>query len=139
MRCLIIGLGNFGRTLAEELTNMGHDVMGVDKSEQCVDEMKDKIEVAYIMDATEKYSLRELPLDTIDCVVVSLGQSMEQSLRIVATLKELSVRNIYARALDATHRSILGVMNVHEIFIPESYAARVFAQRMSDGEKIGLE
>ena len=47
MRFLVIGLGNFGRTLAEELTDNGHDVIGVDSLEHRVEEVKDRISVAY--------------------------------------------------------------------------------------------
>ena len=41
MRFLVIGLGNFCRTLAEELTDNGHDVIGVDTLEHRVEEVKD--------------------------------------------------------------------------------------------------
>lgn len=132
MKYLIIGLGNFGKTLAETLTDKGHDVIGVDYSEHRIDDIKDRISVAYIMDATERTALRALPLDEIDCAIVAIGQNMDHSLRTVAALKELSVNKIYARALDDTHRSILHAMNIQKIFIPETYAARIFADKLID-------
>lgn len=134
MKYLVIGLGNFGKTLAKELTDRGHDVIGVDCNEHCVDEVKDRISVAYILDATERMALQALPLDEIDCAVVAIGQSMDYSLRAVAALKELSVKKIYARALDSTHKSILDAMNIQKIFIPESYAARIFADKFADND-----
>lgn len=130
MKCLIIGLGIFGKTLAEALTDKGHEVIGVDSDEHRVEEVKDCISVAYIMDATERVALKELPLDELDCAIVAIGQSMDHSLRAVAALRELSVSKIYARALDQTHLSILRAMNIQKIFIPESYAARIFAERL---------
>ena len=130
MKYLIIGLGNFGSTLASTLTDMGHSVIGVDCNEHCIEEIKDRIDLAYIMDATERVSLRSLPLDEIDCVIVAIGQSMDSSLRAVASLKELKVKNIIARALDTTHSSILRAMDIKKILIPESYAARIFAEKI---------
>ncbi|MBE6287541.1 MAG: TrkA family potassium uptake protein [Mediterranea massiliensis] len=129
MKYLIIGLGNFGKTLAEELTDKGHDVIGVDINKHCVESIKDRIAVAYIMDTTERSALKALPLHEIDSVVVAIGQSMDHSLRTVAALKELKVSSIYARALDQTHQSILQAMNIDKVFIPECYAARLFADR----------
>lgn len=134
MKYIVIGLGNFGTTLACRLTDMGHEVIGVDSNEHRIDDIKDRISVAYIMDATEKVALRSLPLDDVDCVIVSIGQSMDCSLRIVAILKELSVKLIYARALDLTHKSILTAMNIQKIFIPESMAAEIIAQEFSTQE-----
>lgn len=132
MKCLIIGLGNFGKTLAEELTDKGHEVIGVDANEQRVDEVKDRISVAYIMNATEPLVLKALPLDEMDCAIVAVGQDMEHSLRVVAALKELKVPRIYARAIDSVHMSILRAMNIQKIFMPECYAARLFAEKLSD-------
>lgn len=135
MKYLIIGLGNFGKTLAEELIDKGHEVIGVDNNEHIVDNIKDRISLAYILDTTERSSLKALPLDEIDCAIVAIGQSMDSSLRTVAALKELSVKRIYARALDETHQSILGAMNIEKIFIPECYAARIFAEKFSSDIK----
>ena len=131
MKYLIIGLGNFGSTLACKLTDMGHDVIGVDSDEHRIEEIKEKIAVSYIMDATEKGALKTLPLDDIDCAVVAIGQSMDSALRAVASLKELKVSPIYARALDLTHKSILTAMNIQKIFIPESFAAEIIAEKMA--------
>lgn len=131
MKYIVIGLGNFGTTLACRLTDMGHEVIGVDSNEHRIDDIKDRISVAYIMDATEKVALKSLPLDEVDCVIVSIGQSMDCSLRIVAILKELKVKLIYARALDLTHKSILTAMNIQKIFIPESMAAEIIAAEFS--------
>lgn len=132
MKYLIIGLGNFGKTLAEELTDKGHEVIGVDDNEQRVDEVKDRISIAYIMNATEPLVLKALPLDEMDCAIVAVGRDMEHSLRVVAALKELKVPRIYARAIDSVHMSILRAMNIQKIFMPECYAARLFAGKLSD-------
>lgn len=130
MKYLVIGLGNFGRTLAEELTDLGHEVIGVDTVEQRADIVKDRISVTYIMDATDAVGLRSLPLNQIDQAIVAIGQSMDYSLRVVAALKEQGVAHIAARAIDQVHRSILRAMGVTQIFIPETFAARTIAARL---------
>lgn len=138
MKYLVIGLGNFGSTLACKLTDMGHDVIGVDNNEHHVEEIKDRVSVAYIMDASDKVALKSLPLNDIDCAVVAIGQSMDCSLRTVAALKELKVSQIYARALDPTHRSILQAMNIQKIFIPESFAAKIIVDRFTTDDSMEL-
>ena len=53
MKYLIIGLGNFGKTLAEDLTDNGNEVIGIDNDERKIEDVKDRISLSYIMDATE--------------------------------------------------------------------------------------
>ncbi|MBE6188864.1 MAG: TrkA family potassium uptake protein [Alistipes sp.] len=132
MKYLVIGLGNFGMTLAQTLTDNGHEVIGVDSDPIRIEQIKDRIAFAYIMDATSAVALRSLPLTDIDYAVVAIGQSMDHSLRTVAALKSLNVENIYARALDTVHKSILEAMSISKIFIPESYAAKLFADKLND-------
>ena len=43
MKYIIIGLGNFGASLAEKLTEMGNEVIGVDVSMSKVEAIKDRI------------------------------------------------------------------------------------------------
>ena len=132
MKYLVIGLGNFGQTLAQTLTDNGHEVIGVDLLSRNIEQIKDRIAFSYILDATDPLALRSLPLTQVDCTVVAIGQSMDHSLRAVAALKSLNVETIYARALDTVHKSILEAMNISKIFIPESYAAKLFAQKLND-------
>lgn len=139
MRYLIIGLGTFGRRLAEELTDNGHDVVVVDSNRHRVEYIKERVSVAYIMDASEKEALKSLPLAEFDCAVVTIGRSMESSLRTVAALKQLGVKKIYARAVDHTHKSILVAMEIHKIFIPESYSARIFSGKIVGDEDFIME
>ena len=124
-------MGNFGSTLAQTLTDNGHEVIGIDIDSHNVELIKNRIAFAYIMDATNHLALRSLPLSDIDCTVVAIGQSMDHSLRTVAALKQMNIGTIYARALDSTHKSILEAMNVSKIFIPESYAAKLFADKFT--------
>lgn len=130
MKYLVIGMGNFGNTLACKLTDLGHDVIGVDINEHHIEDIKDRISIAYIMDATDKAALRSLPLDDIDYAVVAIGQSMESSLRATAALKELGVSDVFVRAIDLTHHSILRAMGIQKIFIPESLAASLLAEKL---------
>ena len=51
MKYIIIGLGNYGGGLAEELMAIGHEVIGVDQNEGRVDNLKDKITTAFVLDA----------------------------------------------------------------------------------------
>ena len=73
MKYIIIGLGNYGGGLAEELMAIGHEVIGVDQNEGRVDNLKDKITTAFVLDATDELALETLPLREIDVVIVALG------------------------------------------------------------------
>lgn len=46
MKYIIIGLGNYGHVLAEELSALGHEIIGADISESRVDSIKDKVATA---------------------------------------------------------------------------------------------
>lgn len=43
MKYIIIGLGNYGHVLAEELSALGHEIIGADISESRVDSIKDRL------------------------------------------------------------------------------------------------
>lgn len=107
MKYIIIGLGNYGSVLAEELTVLGHEVIGADYTEQRVDAIKDKIATAFVLDATDDISLNALPLNKVDIVIVAIGENFGASVRVVALLKQRKVEHIYARAIDDLHKTVL--------------------------------
>lgn len=124
MKYIVIGLGNYGYVLATELTSMGHEVIGADIKESRVESIKEQIATAFILDATDEYALSSLPLDSVDAVVVAIGEDFGSSIRVVAQLKQKKVKHIFARAIDNIHKSVLEAFEVDKVLTPEEDAAR---------------
>lgn len=136
MKYLIIGLGIYGENLARDLTDMGHEVIGVDIDHTHVDTVKDYISTVYIIDATEESALAVLPLDNIDLAIVAIGENFGASIRTVALLKKAGVKHIYARAIDRLHESILESFGLDRIITPEQRAAADLTHEMQLGTDI---
>lgn len=136
MRYLIIGLGIYGSNLARDLTDMGHEIIGADNRRQNVDAIKDYISTAYCIDATEESSLSLLPLNNVDLVIVAIGENFGASIKVVALLKKLGVKHIYARAIDRLHESILEGFDIDRIVTPEQRAARDLSHEMALGVEV---
>ena len=136
MKYIIIGLGNYGHVLAEELSALGHEVIGADISSARVDGLKDKIATAFVIDATDEQALSVLPLNSVDVVIVAIGENFGASIRVVALLKQKKVKRIYARAIDAIHRSVLDAFGLERILTPEEDAARGLVHLLEFGADI---
>lgn len=135
MRYLILGLGIYGSNLARDLTDMGYEVIGADRSAAIVDSIKDYISTAYIIDSTDESALAALPITGVDLVIVAIGENFGASVKTVAILKKLGVKHIYARAADPLHRSILEAMKIDRILTPEQRAARDLSMEMALGHQ----
>lgn len=133
MRYLIIGLGIYGSNLAVDLTEMGHEVIGADRSGTIVESIKDFISTAYILDSTDRMALSALPLKNVDTVIVAIGENFGASIRTVALLKELNVPHIFARAIDPLHESILQGFHIDRILTPEQRAASDLTHELEFG------
>lgn len=136
MRYLIIGLGIYGSNLAIDLTNMGHEVIGADVNPSLVEQIKDYISTAYIIDSTDEISLGMLPLKNVDLVIVAIGENFGASIKTVALLKKSGVEHIFARAIDKLHESILEGFNIDRILTPEQRAAMDLVNEMGVGSDI---
>ena len=123
MRYLIIGLGIYGENLARDLTAMGHEVIGADRSQSQVEALKEYISTVYLIDSTEESQLSVLPLRNVDLVIVAIGENFGASIKTVALLKKAGVEHIYARAIDTLHEAILESFNIDRIITPEQRAA----------------
>lgn len=131
MRYLIIGLGIYGSNLARDLTDMGHEVIGADFKAANVDAIKDYITTAYNLDTTDEAALSALPVKNVDLVIVAIGENFGASIKTVAILRKMGVENIYARAIDELHQSILEGLKVKRILAPEQRAAHDLVNEIS--------
>lgn len=136
MKYVVIGLGNFGSVLAEELSMLGHEVIGADINGSNVDRLKDKIATVFKVDATDPPSILSLPLKNVDVVIVTVGENFGASVKIVALLKKAAVKSIYARAIDEIHEEILRAFDVERILKPEADSARQFVQSLDLGVEV---
>ena len=62
MKFVIIGVGQFGRALALQLSSSGYEVTIVDEREAVIQELKDSVAYALVGDATDMRVLRQLEL-----------------------------------------------------------------------------
>lgn len=136
MRYLIIGLGIYGSNLARDLTDMGHEIIGADNCRQNVDAIKDYISTAYCIDASDEAELSLLPLNNVDLVIVAIGENFGASIKVVALLKKMGVKHIYARAIDRLHESILQSFEIDRIVTPEQRAARDLSEELALGVSV---
>lgn len=134
MKYIVIGLGNFGSVLASRLTQMGHEVIGIDDNRNRVNDLRDSLSSTICMDACDPEALRSLPLDQVDLLIVAIGENFSASIQIVALLRQMRISNIAARALNELHRNVLQALGVERIIFPEQEAAEVMAQSLELNE-----
>lgn len=83
MKYIVVGLGNFGASLAEKLTAQGNEVIGIDTRMAKVDLYKERISHTICMDATDEFTVSGLPLKDTDVIVVAIGE--DQGANVMAT------------------------------------------------------
>ena len=127
----IIGLGKFGLRMASTLVSLGHTVVGIDMSEAHVQRAEEVLESVYKADATNIAALRSLHVQDLDWVVISVGQSVEQSLNITLNVQELGGPKIWVKASNEEHRKILQRLRVHRATVPETEAAVMAAHQLT--------
>lgn len=115
----VIGLGRFGTAISTTLTELGHDVIGVDSSEEPVRELADVITHAIQLDATDGKALQASGIADVDVAVVSIGENIESSLLAVMLLHELGIRTVVAKAVTPLHGRILERLGVSRVIFPE--------------------
>jgi trk system potassium uptake protein TrkA len=125
----VIGLGRFGSAMATTLTELGHEVIGVDGEAERVRAHADVIAQAIELDATDERALRAAGIQDVDVAVVSIGENIESSLLVVMQLKELGIPTIVAKAVTPLHGRILEKLGVSRVIFPE----REMAVRIAHG------
>lgn len=128
---LIIGLGQFGMSLAHTLSDKGAEVLAVDRRQDLVEEAALFVTEALIMDASNETELARLQPGKRDAAVCAIGDdSKEASIICTALLRQMGAPLVIARANDAMHQRILHLVGAHQVVNPEQEFARRFANRL---------
>lgn len=133
---LIIGMGELGRHLANQLDQLGSEVAIVDIDEKLIDELRIKFPNAYIGDCRQISFLKELGIKQFDSIVVSVGGDFQASLEITNNLSELKAEHIIAKSSSDTQSKLLSLVGAHQTIYPEKEEAARLATILNSGEKI---
>ncbi len=127
----IVGLGKFGLSLALALSELGNDVVGVDKDGEHVRRAQDSLSQIYQADATDEKALEQIGFKDLNKVIVSTGNSMEASILVVLNLQSLGINDIWVKAISAEHERVLYKLDVPFVVFPEEYVALQLAHRLA--------
>lgn len=132
MKFIIVGLGNFGSSLALRLAEGGHEVIGVDFNEARVNKYKEQLTHTLKMDSTNEMAVEQLPLSDTDGVIISIGKDSGAAITTAALFKKYVPEcRIVARYNSDIQRTIFEAMGIEEIVNPEAEFALNFSNRLT--------
>ena len=126
---LLIGLGRFGRHIARELNELGHQVMAIDSNEDRVNAVLSYVTNAQIGDSTSEYFLRSLGVANFDVCIVTIGGNFQSSLETTSLLKELGAKYVVSRAERDVQAKFLLRNGADAVAYPEKQLAKWAAIR----------
>ncbi len=127
---VVIGLGNFGSTVATELKRFGNYVIGVDIDEDRVSRHADPLDQAIIADARSDDALRDGGVAECDVGIVAIGEDFEASVLAAMNLRLIGIEKIWAKAVSKTHHRILTHIGVERVIHPEVRMGEQAAQML---------
>ncbi|MFA0962177.1 TrkA family potassium uptake protein [Roseivirga sp. BDSF3-8] len=126
----VIGLGQFGTSIARTLAGRGAEVLAIDIHLDKVEAMKDDVAYAVALDSTDVKALQAQNIMDMDAVVVAIGENFEGLLLTTVRLMELGINRLIARAANAQQRMILEKVGVKEILSPEDTVGKTVAEML---------
>ena len=126
----VIGLGQFGTAVCEQLIENGADVIAMDMDEERVKHISKTISTAFIADATQEDVLKNLGVGDVDTAIVAFGQNEKASILTTVILKELGVRHIIVRVDNDYYAPIMKKLGANEIVSPQKSAGASLANRL---------
>ena len=128
---LLIGLGRFGRHMAQELQKLNHEVLAIDADEQRVNDAMDFVTNGQIGDSTNEAFIDSLGVRNFDLCVVAIGDNFQSSLETTALLKEQGAPFILSRASREVQAKFLLMAGADDVIYPEKQMASWAAVRYS--------
>lgn len=116
---VVIGLGRFGTSVAKTLSDLGHDVLAMDKNEHAVHALMNDVTQAVRADGREEETLRALGVRNFDVAIVAMGDDLEANILITLMLKEMGIPMVVAKAQSTQHGKVLEKIGADQIIYPE--------------------
>lgn len=130
-RFVIVGLGNFGASVAETLHSIGHDVAALDRDPDRVDQMARLVSRAAAGDGTDIRTLERIGAEDADGAVISTGDDITASAMTALVLRDLGVAEIFVKVISHDHARLIEKIGVTETIFPERESGIRLGKRIS--------
>ncbi len=116
---VVIGMGRFGTALANELCQMGCEVLAVDSDAARVNNVMDCVTHAVQADTTDERAIKQLGVRNFDAVIVSVGDDIRTSILTTVLCKEQGAKCIICKSSDELHSKLLLKTGADKVLQPE--------------------
>tara|TARA_B100000427_G_C15519930_1_gene599874 strand:+ start:9573 stop:10286 length:714 start_codon:yes stop_codon:yes gene_type:complete len=111
----VLGMGQFGYQLAISLTQKNFEVLALDSDPEMIDEVKELVSEAIIIDTTDEKAMRSININTVDIAIVAIGSNVQSSLLSTALLQRLGLVDIHVRHINSLQENILKSIGIKHI------------------------
>ena len=123
---LVIGLGTFGRSIAQTLYENGKMVLAIDQMGERVQKVIDDeiVSDAITLDVTDENSIKKVVNDDFDTAFVCIGNNTQSSVFVTVILKEIGIKTIICKAKNELQGKILKKIGATSVVYPEETMAK---------------
>ena len=130
----VIGMGQFGRSVVEELIDLGMDVVAIDKDEAAIKKVSNILPTSYVADSSDEQALRELGIKDVEYAIVAFGSNQEASVLTTVLLKDIGVSHVIVRVDDDSYIPIMKKLGATEVITPQRAAGQALANRLGNDD-----
>lgn len=130
-RFVVVGLGNFGSSIARALHARGHEVVALDTQAAAVDRVAPHVTRAAVGDGRDVEALRRLGAEHADMAIVSTGDDVTASILATLMLRDLGVGQVYVKVISHDHARIMARVGATETVFPERDSALNLAAQLA--------
>ncbi len=116
---VVIGMGQFGMSVARTLASSGAIVMAIDKDEKVLEQIANDVTHTICADLTNMEVMKQLGISNYDGAIVGMGNDLETNVLITIQLKEMKVPFIMSKATTELEGRILRKVGADRIIFPD--------------------
>ncbi|WP_404449860.1 TrkA family potassium uptake protein [Sutcliffiella horikoshii] len=126
----VIGLGRFGGSMVQALSDEGVEVLAIDNDEEKVNQFANIASHSVVGDTTDEAVLKSIGIRNFDHVIVAIGDNIQASILTTLILKELGVKHITVKATNDYHEKVLSRIGADQVVHPERDMGRRIAHNI---------
>lgn len=128
----VIGLGQFGVSIVNELITLGKDVIAIDNDPEQVKRISDILPTAFVCDSTDEVALQQVEIKDAEYVVIAFGDNLEATILTTVLLKDMGVKHLIVRVDNPQYINIIKKLGAEEIISPQQAAGIALANRIGN-------